>query len=70
MRRLSSLLNDSPSELVARQAYLPATLRVTFCKTKLLSLFIVLAEEFKFSVTPYKSNDIMVNNILPLVNYK
>lgn len=54
MRRLSSLLNDSPSELVARQAYLPATLRVTLCKTKLLSLFIVLADEFKLNVSPWK----------------
>jgi len=53
-RRLSSLLNDSPSELVARQAYLPATFRVTLCKTKLLSLFIVLADEFRFKVRPWK----------------
>lgn len=52
IRRLSSLLNDSPSELVARQAYLPATFLVTLCKTKFLSLFIVLAEEFRFNVRP------------------
>lgn len=52
MRRLSSLLNDSPSELVARHAYLPATLRVTFCNTKLLSLFMVLVDEFRLRVKP------------------
>lgn len=56
MRKLSSLLNDSPSVLVARHAYLPATFLVTFCSTRLLSLFIVLADEFKFNVKPCETN--------------